>query len=168
MAVNEKNAKKESKYKFNVLDALIIILVILCIVGVYFRSNIESWIAPKKELDEFKITVVVEKIKSTSNQYLSMGEKIYLQSGVELGTIESFSSVPAKTYVNDATGKSIEVNYPEGTYIDVTVVINCRGTLNEDGFYVNGTQSLSPGSTVNARTEIMDFSFTVVSIDKVP
>ena len=166
MTVNQKNDKKSAKYKFNVLDAFIILVAVLCIVGIYFRSNIQSWVGAEKELDEFQITLVVEKVKSTSNQYISLGDKIYMSNDLELGRIDSFSSFPAKTYITDGNGTPVEVSYPEDTYIDISIVVNCRGLQNEDGFYLNGTYPVTPGSTIEGHTEIIDFSFTVTEIVK--
>jgi len=164
MSANQKIEKKTSKYRFNVLDAFIILVVILCVVGIYFRSNIESWIGEKKDLKDYQITFVIEKIKSTSDQYINVGDEIRTLNGVELGTVSSFSSFPAKDYVSDNNGNFVEVSYPENTYIDVTVVIDCRGVLNDDGFYLGGTYLISPGTVIAASTEIMDFTFTVTNI----
>jgi hypothetical protein len=166
MSVNQKTEKKQSKYKFNILDAFIILVAILCVIGIYFRSNIRSWVGADKELDEFQITFVVQKVKATSNQYISLGDKVYIQNGVEFGRIDSFSSLPAKTYVTDSNGASVEVAYPENTYIDISIVVNCRGIQNEDGFYLNGTYPITPGSVINAHTEHVDFTFTITEIVK--
>ena len=166
MSANQKMEKKPSKYKFNVLDAFIILVAVLCIVGIYFRSNIQSWVGADKELDEFQITLVVQQVKSTSNQYISLGDEIYMQNGLELGRIDSFSSFPAKTYINDGNGTPVEVSYPENTYIDISIVVNCRGLQNEDGFYLNGTYPITPGSVINGHTELIDFTLTVSEIVK--
>ena len=164
MSANQKMDKYPSKYKFNILDAFIILVVVLCIIGIYFRSNIESWIGDKKDLKEYQITFVIEKIKSTSDQYINVDDVIMTTNGVELGTVSSFSSFPAKEFVSDGSGGLVEVNYPENTYIDVTVVVNCMGAISDEGFYLNGTYLLSPGTVVNASTEVMDFTFTVTDI----
>ena len=166
MAVNHKNEKKPSKYRFNIIDAFIILVVVLCIVGIYFRSNIESWMGERKDLKDYQITFVVEKIKSTSDQYIAVGNEVRTENGVSLGTISSFSSFPAKAYVNDASGASVEVSYPKDTYIDITVVMDCRGRQKEDGFYLGGTYLLSPGTQIGAETEIMNFTFTVTNISE--
>ena len=166
MSANQKNEKKTPKYRFNVLDAFIILVVVLCVVGIYFRSNIESWIGAEKEFKDYQVTFVVQKIKSTSGQYLSAGNTVYLQNGLELGIVNSFSSFPAKTHINDSTGASVEVSYPENTYIDISVTVDCRGVKNEDGFYLNGTYLITPGTVVNGHTEMMDFTFTVTNVSE--
>lgn len=166
MASNQKTEKRTPKYRFNAIDAFIILVVILCIVGLYFRSNIESWISSEKELEDYQVTLVVNKIKSTSGQYISAGNEVYMSSGVLLGAINGFSSFPSKTYITDTLGNSIEVSYPEDTYIDVTLLVDCSGVKNEEGFYLNGTYLLTPGTVMDGRTEMMDFTFTVTSIEK--
>ena len=164
MAINQKNEKKASKYRFNAIDAFIILVVVLCIVGIYFRSNIESWFGSNKELSDYQITFVVEKIRSTSSEYISVGDTVYVSGNVVLGSVSGFSSFPAQAVVKDGNGNTVEVRYPENTYIDMTVTVDCRGVKNEDGFYLNGTYLISPGTNLKATTEMMDFSFTVISI----
>ena len=164
MAVIQKNEKKASKYRFNAIDAFIILVVVLCIVGIYFRSNIESWIGSKKDLSDYQITFVVEKIKATSGEFINVGDRVYLSNNIVLGSVSGFSNFPAKEYISDSEGNFIEVRYPENTYIDITVTVDCRGIKNEDGFYLDGTYLISPGAKLTASTEIMDFSFTVIGI----
>ena len=158
MAINQKNEKKASKYRFNAIDAFIIVVVVLCIVGIYFRGNIESWLGSKKELSGYQMTFVVEKIKSTSSEFVGVGDTVYISNNIVLGSISGFSSFPAQEFVKDGAGNTVEVTYPENTYIDITVTVDCLGVKNEDGFYLNGTYLISPGTSLSATTELMDFS----------
>jgi hypothetical protein len=164
MATGQKNEKKNSKFRFNAVDAFIILVVVMCIVGIYFRGNIESWLGSKKDLADYQITVVVEKVKSTSGEFIGTGDEIYISKNIALGKVSAISSFPAKEYVSDGDGNIIEVRYPENTYIDLTITVDCRGIKNDDGFYLDGTYLVSPGTKMAATTEIMDFSFTVISI----
>lgn len=166
MALNHRSEKRASKYRFNAIDVFIIVIVILCVLGVYFRSTISSWIGIDKGLKEYEISFVINHVKSTSDQYLSTGNEVRMSSGVELGTIGKCSSLPAKTYVSDTNGDMIEVSYPKDTYIDITGYIICKGIEKDDGFYLSGTYLLSPGTVISASTEMMDFSFTVTGISE--
>ena len=168
MATIQKTENKAYKYKFNAVDAFIIVLAMLCAIGIYFRSNIKSWVGIDKELKEYKITFTVESIKSTSDQYLAVGNEVYVSStGLSIGTLSTCSSVPSTATVENELGEAIEVTYPENTYIDVTGTITCKGIEKEDGFYLKGSYVISPGTVISANTEMLDFSLTVISIEEI-
>lgn len=167
MSVNQKNDKKTPTYRFNAIDVFIIVLVILCVVGIYFRSNIKSWIGIDKDLKEYEISFVVKQIKSSSNQYLTQGNEVYTNNGLYIGAISACSSLPANAYVTNEKGEMIAVTYPEDTYIDVTGTITCKGIQKGDGFYLSGTYLLSPGTVIEARTEVINFTLTITDISEI-
>ena len=168
MATNQKIEKKAYKYRFNAIDAFIIVLALLCALGIYFRSNIKSWIGIDKDLKEYNITFTVENISASSEQYLTAGNEIYISSnGLSVGILSSSASLPASATLKNELGETIEVTYPENTYIDVAGTITCKGIKKDDGFYLKGTYLISPGTIINASTEMFDFSFTVISIEDI-
>lgn len=160
------SAKARNK-RFNSIDVFIILLVVLCIAAIYFRGMVASWIGVEKELDEYKITFSVKQIRSTSDKYLIIGNEVYLSNGGLLGKLSEKSSLPAKVFVNDQDGKPVEVSYPKDTCIDVTGSLTCKGIMNDDGFYLNGTYSISPGAVLSVYTDMLDFTITVTDISKI-
>ena len=158
--------KTNAKRRFNLIDAIIIVLVILCIVGIYFRSQITQWIGIDRQLSEYKMTFKVSEIKYTSERYLASGKRIYLDTpAMELGTIDGNCTVsPAETYIEQTDGSLIVAQYPKDTYIDVMGSIKCSGTQREDGFYLAGSYSIAPGMKINVHTEMLDFVITVIDI----
>lgn len=160
------SAKARNK-KFNSIDVFIILLIVLCIAAIYFRGTVASWIGVEKELYEYKITFYVKQIRSTSDKYLITGNDIYMSNGGLLGKLSEKSSLPAKTFVNDQSGKTVEVSYPKDTYIDVTGSLTCKGIMNDDGFYLNGIYSISPGTVLNVYTDMLDFTITVTEIARI-
>lgn len=168
MATNQKTEKKTSKYRFNAVDAFIIVLALLCALGIYFRSNIKSWMGIDKDLKEYSITFIVENIRASSDQYLTVGNEVYISStGLSIGTLSASSSLPATATLKNEFGETVEVTYPENTNIDVTGTITCKGIQKDDGFYLKGSYLISPGTVINANTEMFDFSFTVISIEEI-
>lgn len=168
MSVNQAKEKRRSERRFNVIDAFIIILVLLCVVGIYFRSQIAEWIGVEKNLEEYRISFEVSEIRYTSGKYIASGNEVYLDgSGIHLGTIDGNSTIlPSEMYVENSSGDQLIINYPKDTRVDVTGQIKCMGIKKSDGFYLNGTYSLSPGSTLNVYTEMLNFSFTITDIAK--
>ena len=168
MAANQIKEKRRSERRFNIIDLFIIILVLLCVIGIYFRSQIAEWIGMEKSLEKYSICFEVSEIRYTSGKYITAGNEVYIQSsGIYLGTIEGNCTIlPAEMYVENANGDQIAVNYPKDTRVDVSGQITCMGITKADGFYLGGTYSLSPGSTVNVYTEMLNFSFTITDIVK--
>ncbi len=160
-------SSKAKNKRFNSIDVFIILLIVLCIAAIYFRGTVASWIGVEKELDEYKITFEVKQIKSTSDKYLITGNDVYMANGGLLGKLSEKSSLPSKVFVKDQNGKQVEVSYPKDTYIDVTGSLTCKGITNDDGFYLNGTYSISPGTVLNVYTDMLDFTITVTDIAKI-
>ena len=160
--------KRVTGRRFNVIDLFLILLVILCILGVYFRSQISEWIGVEKNLEEYSIGFKVSEVRYTSSKYLQSGSAVYFDGGnVMIGTVDGNCTVlPAEVYIDGPEGIPVKVNYPKDTYVDISGRIKCQGIQKENGFYLDGTYSLAPGSTVNVRTEMLNFSMTITEISK--
>ena len=162
------NTQQTAKRRFNAIDVFIIVLVVLCILGIYFRSQIAEWVGIENKVEEYKITFKISEIRYTSDKYLQPGNEVYISNGnILLGTIEGNCTVlPAEVYVTGPDGVPIKANYPKDTYVDVIGVVKCMGMEKEDGFYLGGTYALAPGSKLDVRTEMLDFSITITEISK--
>lgn len=160
------NEKVKIKKKFNIIDIIIIVLVILCVVGIYFRGQITEWIGIDKQLSEYKLTFKVSEIKYTSGEYFTGGTKVYLDSPkLELGVIDGNCTVlPAEVYLEKADGTVVRVDYPKDSYVDISGSIKCLGAEREDGFYLAGSYSITPGMTLKVHTDMLDFTITVTDI----
>ena len=89
----EKKAKvkgvKERRFpKFHLLDAVIIILVIAIVAGVYFRYSVVDMLGNLKNQSDANVTFLVENIKDTTELYIKIDDAVYFKSdGNKLGTI---------------------------------------------------------------------------------
>lgn len=167
MAVNQNSEKKLGR-RFNIIDVFLIILVVLCVLGIYFRAEIAEKMGLEKDLEEYKVGFKIAEIRYTSAEYLQSGNAVYLDTGnVLFGTIEGkCQERPSEVYVEGPDGAPMKVIYPKDTCIDVFGTLNCMGLMKEDGFYLNGTYSLAPGSVVNVRTEMLNFTIIITDISK--
>ena len=161
---------------FNVIDAVIIILVIAVALGIYSRFNVIETLWAKVESEKYAVSFSVKDIRYTTASYVSVGDKVYFSDNGELfGTIMSesenvnaLSITPASKHFTDSDGNVVEVFYPNDTRIDVRGRIECIGYYNDDGgFTVDGRKYLAPGQTVDVRTELVTVTITVTSIDLV-
>ena len=51
MSANQSGEKNRSR-RFNIIDVFLIVLVILCVLGVYFRAEIAEKLGIEKDLEE--------------------------------------------------------------------------------------------------------------------
>ena len=170
------NTEKEKRSpRFGVLDAVIILLVVCLIVGIYFRSNIVEWISNYRNMRDYTVTFAVDHIRYTTPNYINVGDEVvFASSGEEFGTIIEESedasnialSVTPSSEVFTDNGQVIEVFYPNNeSRVDVKGRLLCRGTYSEDGgFLVNGSTYLSAGQTVMAKTEWVTIELRVLEI----
>ena len=177
--MQNRNASKEKKSpRFGVLDAMIILLVVALVIGIYFRSNIIDWISNQRNIKDYTVTFAVDNIRYTTPNYINVGDSIvFATSGEEFGTIieesdgksnNALSVTPSsESFIKD--GKMIEVFYPNNeSRVDVKGRLQCQGSYSEDGgFLVNGSTYLSAGQTVKVRTEFVTLEIRILAIEAV-
>ena len=160
---------------FNVIDALIIILLVAIVLGVYFRFNIVEQLKSEDNTDVYTVSFSVDNIRYTTPSYMSVGDAVYFADSGELfGVLISdsenqsvMSIMPASEIFIDSAGEIKEVYYDEDTRIDARGRIECKGIYTEEGgFCVNGTRYIAPGQTLEINTELVTINITVTSIDK--
>ena len=167
MAANQ-NPEKKLGRRFNIIDVFLIVIVVLCVLGIYFRAEIAEKIGLEKDLEEYKLGFKITEIRYTSAEYLQSGNAVYFDGGsILFGTIDGkCQERPSEVYIDGPDGVPVKVIYPKDTYIDVFGTLKCIGLMKEDGFYLDGTYSLAPGSAVNVRTEMLNFTIIITDISK--
>ena len=172
-----KMTKEERKNAphFNAIDAMIIILVILAIVGIYFRHNILELLSSDKNNDQYVVSFSIEDIRYTTPNYINIGDKVYFASNGELlGTLMSESEnqsalniTPASKYFTSSDGKIIEAHYPnEESRVNARGRMLCIGGYNEDGgFCIDGKTYIAAGQAIEVHTEYVTVTITVTSIE---
>lgn len=177
--MGNRNTEKEKRSpRFGVLDAVIILLVVALITGIYFRSKFIDMISNNRNIRDYTVTFAVDNIRYTTPNYINVGDSVVLASnGETLGTIieESdgmsniaLSVTPASEIFTD-NGEVIEVFYPNNeSRVDVKGRLHCRGSYSEDGeFLVNGSTYLSAGQKVQARTDLVTLELRILEIEVV-
>ena len=173
-----KNLEQKEKQapRFGVLDAVIVLLIVCLIAGIYFRSNVIDFITTKRNIRDYTITFAVDNIRYTTPHFISIGDEVVMEeNGKPLGTIieESegnskiaLSITPASEIFTD-NGEVIEVFYPNNeSRVNVKGRLQCRGTYSEDGgFLVNGSTYLSAGQTIAVHTENVSMELRVLQIE---
>jgi len=170
----EKEKKVGVRRRFNVLDAILILLAILCIVGVWQRKNLQELFASGETLDAYTITFEVRELRSTTVDLLTKDTAFYLQDGdetVALGTLtENVAASAATVYLQNSDGEMVEAVYPQDDYdyrLDVKGTLACRGTLHDEHFHVEGKVHLTVNQVIRIHSEKVDLEIRILDIQKV-
>ena len=157
----------------NIFDIVLILLLVLCIVGVWQRNNIQKLFASGDELDAYTVTFEIKKLRSTAADLLTTDTAFYTEDNgvrVSLGKLSASPSVSAAVeYMYDENGNIVEAVYPEDDYeylLDVTGLLSCRGILENGSFLLEGKTYLAVNQTIMAYTEKADFEIRIVAIEK--
>lgn len=172
--------KKEKKDKsnlphFNAVDAMIIILLIFALVGIYFRYNIIDFLTTDKNNDQYVVSFSIDDIRYTTPNYLSVGDKVYFKStGKTMGSIISESEnqgalniTPAQKYFTNSQGDIEAVFYPdEESRVDAKGRLLCMGSYTgESGFCIDGNTYIASGQYVDVYTEMVTLTLKITAIE---
>ena len=176
--ITKRNEAAHSGYRFKALDAVIILLVLTAVIGIYFRYNIFDLFSKEKDLRDHYISFSIEDIRYTTPNYMNIGDKIYYNDGEELGVLVAesedmsnlaLSVTPASKLFLNEDGAMEEVFYPNNeSRVNAKGRILCRGLYTaEGGFLVNGSQYLSCGQSVTVYTETVTVTIEIQNIESV-
>jgi YD repeat-containing protein len=164
---------KKRGFRINIIDVVLVLLVILCIVGVFQRSNIQRIFSSGERLDTYTVTFEIRKLRSTAADLLIADTAFYLEEDgnyISLGALIGSPSVSAAVeYMYDENGNIVEAVYPEDQHeylLDVTGKLSCRGVTEEGNFLLEGKTYLAVNQTLLAHTETADFEIRIVGIEK--
>ena len=168
-------AATKNKAHFNVIDAIIILLVIAIGAGIFFRSYIVEKLWASSKTDDYVISFSIEDIRYTTPTYMNVGDKVYFSDNGEFfGTLLSESEnvnalniTPASKFFTDPAGNVVEVFYPDAeSRVDVKGRIHCQGYYGEDGgFSIDGRHYLAPGQSILVNTELVSVTINIMSIE---
>lgn len=167
-------AKKSatSKFRFNVFDAVLILLVVLCIVGIWQRGNLQSLFEAGDASESYTVTFEVKKLRSTTAALLADGTELYLYENgtrVSLGQLSGTpATTPASVYLY-YEGNMVEASYPDDPdecLLDVTGTLRCRIIEHDGSFLLEGKSRIAVNQIITAYTESADLTLCVKSIEK--
>ncbi len=167
-------SEKRVNRRFNVLDIAIILLVLLALIGVWQRSNLQKLFTVDEMLEEYTVTFEIRKIRSTTIEGLDPGSELYLvqEEGerIYLGTLSQQLSVSAAIeYLPDKDGNSVPAVYPQDSheyFLDADGVLRCEGIEHDGSFLLGGQVYLAINQRVSVQTEIADFEIRITGIEK--
>ncbi len=174
--VKKDKSERKNRPHFNAVDAMIIILVIAAIVGVYFRYTIIDFLTSDRNIEDYVVSFSVEDIRYTTPNYVSVGDRVYFESDGELfGTLisesennkEPLNITLASKDFTDSNGNIIEVFYPEETRVNAKGRMLCKGNYSASGgFAIDGSRYIAAGQSVEVYTERVSVTLKITAIEK--
>ena len=170
----EKEKKMRARWRFNIVDAILILLALLCIVGVWQRKNLQALFESGETLEEYTVTFEVKQLRSTTADLLAKGVALYITDGgteIPLGILaENAASTAATVYLPNEDGEMTEAVYPQDEYdyrLDVKGKLTCHGVERDGRFLLEGKCALAVNQILTAHTEKVDIEIRITSIEKV-
>lgn len=146
---NQKNTnKKPSRFNFNVIDMLIVLIIVAAVFFVVYciiLGNDLTDIGAKSA--ELEYSVIIPRADIKFKDSISQGDKVTdPETGKNLGTVKSVEYSFSTEHVTDAEGN--EKLYSNPNKIDLLVTISCTAKIKGDSCYVGGVL-LTVGSYIN-------------------
>ncbi|MCI8590669.1 MAG: DUF4330 family protein [Clostridiales bacterium] len=158
----------EKKYRFNILDVVIIVVVIACVAGIAVRYNLADKIGLNTK-QEAIVTFLAPNVRTDSAmESFVEGDLFYCKkfNAVfgELTRREDFEFAPAVRMKEDENGVMRESTLNHRS--DVTGYIKVTGKYDEEkGFLVDGTNLVSPGKEYEIYSCHRSVTILVMSVE---
>ena len=157
---------KEIKTKFSVIDAVIIIIVLAVAGSIVLRYTADNSLFAYNT-EKYTVTFKACGIRYTSVDAVASASQYYLDGGDLLGTGTHAPTVtPMLTYIYSESGELLSCYYPDNTYVDIVVEIDCD-LVNKDGSVMTkGGVHIAPGVQMTIHTETIDLDVEIVKVQK--
>ena len=158
------NRDGKIKGKFNIIDILAIVLVVVVIAGIVWRFGSSVTTAVKSD-SEFTYTVRVEAVRDYTIKALEKGGKITdKNSTMDLGEIVDVKVEPATKTEERADGIIVDSEVPDRFTAYVT--IKTFGKEADNSYIAADSNELSVGRTTEIFSKHVHTSGKIISVEK--
>lgn len=158
----------DKKFKFNILDVVIVIVVVACIAGIALRYNLADKIGLTKN-QEAVVTFLAPNVRTdVARESFVDGDMYYCKkfngNFGELIRLDEFIYEPAVRMKEDENGVMRESTLSHRS--DVTGYIKVTGKYDEDkGFLVDGVNLVSPGKEYEIQSSNRSVTVLVMDVE---
>ncbi len=140
------------KFKFNIIDVLVIFLVLVMGLAIHYRFKSYHRIGDETAVqNQMTYEMRFSSVRSFTIDAFEVGDTVYDSlTGVEIGQIADKRVQNATTHVNLNDGSIVKTDL-EGRY-DLILQIETNGIINESGYYASNTVELKVGSEKKVET----------------
>ncbi len=143
----------KNKTRFNAIDLLILILFIGCIAGIIVRYQVVDIVKSNNSQENASISFFIHDIKETSEEFFAEGDKFFIVgSGDYFGALEGgFVFEPAEEFNETSNGLYVKSASKSGRS-DMRGSFFSSGTFSSEGFLLNNTKYVAPGSVLSIQS----------------
>ncbi len=177
MKEKKNNSTAKRRFRPNVLDFLIVIVIIGAAAGIGIRSGVVEKITSTSTAESARIYFLAENVNNDSYDYFVKGDTFYSKNlGCYIGTLERATPMPAEILLPTADGQmavsyspAVDPNDPnsESYRVDIRGEFISSGLFSPEGFLVNGTTYIAPGSELTLESKNISVVVTVTDIQPV-
>lgn len=157
----------QKKVKFNVIDFLLVVLLILAVVAMFLRPQVLEKISQLTANDTVVVSFCADRLTEDEYALLTEGDVLTLEDGV-FGELLVFATEPYRTL--QIIQSDVEVENPffesvvePGRYT-VKGQIRLTGDLRSDGFYVGGKLPIGVGSICQVQSDSYILTLEITGI----
>lgn len=136
--------------KISVIDLLVILVFIAAIVGCGYKFFGHNDTVKVSANDTFTAVLRIDAVKSFLPDVIEEGEAVYEKHGGKIGTITDVRTEPYQGIVTDKDNKYLTF---ENRY-SVYVTLECKGRVNDKGFYSEGNCQLYDGGNLQLQSRL--------------
>ena len=160
--------KDNKKLKFNIIDLIILLFVILAVFGIIYRYDIADEINFSANNEIFEIEFFIKDVRRGTEDYLQAGEIFHINiESTAIGTVKELIDVrEAVAYVETSDGEIVRSTLPER--VDISGIMMSRGrTTREGNIMLNGNIFITVGKEFFIHTAKREVWITVMNINPV-
>ena len=157
----------DGKFRFGVLDAVILIIVIALMATVVFRFTTDIKLFAYNT-EKYAVTIRAEGLQYTTVDMILPTDNVYFENGDLLGTFLTSPTVtPKMVYELSSEGDLIPAYYPDNTLVNIITTIECDLVESDDMLVTKSGEHLAAGVTFLLHTQTLDLYVEVIGIEKI-
>lgn len=160
-------AKNNSKIRFGLLDAVVLIVVIALAFALVFRYTADKRLFAY-DTEKYTVTVKACGLQYTTVNMLDPTAQVYLEDGKQLGSFVHAPTVtPMLSYSTTSAGDIIAAYYPDNTLVDIVTDIECDLIANEGMIMTKSGVHIAVGAVLEIHTETVDLTVEITSVERI-
>ena len=168
-------SKKRSNARFNIMDFLIVLIILLCAFSIIARyTTVLDKIGISENLETYEMSFTVSNLRHTTPNFFRIDDAVYMQDeehtyvgrllSREVGSTDALTITLSSKYVQSENG-FISAYFADNSFVDVSGRILCEGNMSRDGYFLlGGNTYLSVGQRLEVCTDLVSFELVITDI----
>lgn len=157
--------RRAKKPKVTALDFMILLLIVLCVVGIIFRSVIANFFIRSVPTENIEISFMAENLTQDEVALVKEGDALYLDEEI-FGEITGLSASSSKNVVlsSDDSGNPVFTEAVDPERYTINGSISVSGRYNGEGFASEDNVQLHVGKILNIYASSYNLTVIITEI----